>query len=71
MQITIHNFTLTTATTATIMVTATDDSFKKYPVKMFHNMGEIEAEDLTGRRYVATAAIPMDDLNVKVFLNKA
>lgn len=70
MQINIHNFTLTTSATATMMITATDESFKKYPVTFLKAMAVIEAEDMTGQRWEATAVISTDATNVKVFMNK-
>lgn len=71
MQINIHNFTLTTGATATITITATDDSFRKYPVQTFRTMAAIEAEDLTGKEWTPTAVVSTDPLNVTVYLNKA
>jgi hypothetical protein len=76
VQINIHSLTTTTDTTkggrasATIMITATDESIKKYPVSLLKAMATIEAEDITGQRYEATAVISTDDTNVKVFLTK-
>ncbi|ATW59928.1 hypothetical protein SEA_WALTZ_51 [Arthrobacter phage Waltz] len=71
MQINIHNFTLTTGHTATIMVTASDESIKHYPKTVLKTLATVEALDLTGYEWEATEVERFNSENYMVYMNKA
>lgn len=70
MQITIHNFTLTTNHTATIQITGTDESLHNLPESVFKALGENEALDLTGFEWNTAAAVAGDKI-ITLHMNKA
>lgn len=67
MNITIHNFTLTATGRATITISADDANITKYPASILKTMATIEAEDLTGRRWEAMAALNNDAADPHTF----
>ncbi len=70
MQINIHNFTLTTARTATITITGSDETLNEYPEAVFKVMATVEALDLTGYEWEMSAAVAPQPGTVVVHLNK-
>ena len=55
MQINVHNFTLTTGYTATIMVTSDGAAFKELPHSVINALAAAEALDLTGFEWQVAA----------------
>jgi hypothetical protein len=72
MQINVHNFTLTTTATATIQITASDDTIHNYPDAVFRALAAVEALDLTGYEWEVAAVAGKGGLTpeVTVYLNK-
>lgn len=70
MQITVHEFTLTTNHTATIKITADRENLLTFPNAVLRELAEAEALELTGFEWDMAAAAPVQGAPAPTMLVK-